>query len=303
MKRENLKVKILIGIPASGKTTWTNEFLSKNPNYVRVGRDQFRLMFRNEQMCEPKIEGIISSLLISTVHSLLSKNLNVIIDNTNIKEKYIREFIEEFKYSADIDYQVFDISLDKAIERDKNRDAKVGEEVIKRMFKDYKILMDSFNFQPVKKIKHRPRLIPDFTNPLPQCVIFDIDGTLALMGDRSAYDWMKVYKDDLNDIVAEQLDFHRSKGRKIIIVSGRDGVCKKLTEDWLDMYDMKYDEFFMRPENDNRKDTIIKKEIYNNHIKGKYNVICAIDDRLQVLEFYYEEKIFTFNVNQGNKIF
>ena len=300
MKKENLKVKILIGVPASGKSTWTNEFLTKNPKYVRVGRDQFRLMLRNEQMCEPKIEGLVSSLLISTVHSLLAKNLNVIIDNTNIKEKYIREFIEEFKYSADIDYQVFDISLDKAIERDKNRDTKVGEDVIKRMYKDYKILMDSFDFQPVTKIRDRPHLVPDFTNTLPQCVIFDIDGTLALMGNRSAFDWMKVYKDDINTIVAEQIEFHRSKGRKIIIVSGRDGVCRKVTEEWLELYDVSYDEFFMRPENDSRKDTIIKKEIYENHIKGKYNVIAVYDDRLQVLDMWFKEGIFTFNVNQGS---
>ena len=300
MKRENLKVKILIGIPASGKTTWTNEFLSKNPNYARVGRDSFRLMLRNEQMCEPKFEGLISSLMISTIHSLLAKKINVIIDNTNVKEKYIREFIEEFKYSADIDYQVFDISLDKAIERDMNRYAKVGKEVIKKMYEDYKILMDSFDFQPVAKLKHRPRLVPDFTNSLPQCVIFDIDGTLALMGDRIPYEWNKVFKDDRNDIVAEQIEFHRSKGRKIIILSGRDGSCKSMTEDWMDLYDIRYDEFFMRSEDDNRKDNIIKKEIYESQIKGKYNVVAVYDDRLQVLNMWFKEGIFTFNVNQGN---
>ena len=114
---------------------------------------------------------------------------------------------------------------------------------------------------------------------------------------------MKVYKDELNDIIAEQVEFHRSKGRKIIIVSGRDAVCRKLTEDWLDMYCIKYDEFYMRPENDYRKDTIVKKEIYDNHIKGKYNVIAVYDDRLQVLNMWYDEDIFTFNVNQGNKEF
>jgi len=304
MKDKNLKIRILIGIPASGKSFWAINFLRNNPNWIRVNRDSFRLMLRNEQSCEPKVEDLVSTLLIQAVHAALQKKLNVIIDNTNLKEKYIRQFIEEFKYSANIEYQVFDISLDKALERDKNREASVGEDVIKRMYNDYKILMGSFDFQPVIKSNYIHHITPDFTSTLPACVIFDVDGTLALnTGNRIAYDWMKVYKDELNDIIAEQVEFHRSKGRKIIIVSGRDAVCRKLTEDWLDMYCIKYDEFYMRPENDYRKDTIVKKEIYDNHIKGKYNVIAVYDDRLQVLNMWYDEDIFTFNVNQGNKEF
>ena len=146
MKDKNLKIRILIGIPASGKSFWAINFLRNNPNWIRVNRDSFRLMLRNEQSCEPKVEDLVSTLLIQAVHAALQKKLNVIIDNTNLKEKYIRQFIEEFKYSANIEYQVFDISLDKALERDKNREASVGEDVIKRMYNDYKILMGSFDF-------------------------------------------------------------------------------------------------------------------------------------------------------------
>lgn len=296
---KDLKIKILIGIPASGKSFYAKEFLKKNAGWVRVNRDDFRSMLRNEQQCEPKVEDLITKLVNNTIHSALAKRLNVIIDNTNVKEKYIRQFINEFKYSADIDYHVFDISVEKAIERDNGRDAKVGEAVIKRMYKDYKILMDSFDFQPVQKIQHRPIVQPNFYSELTDCVIFDIDNTLAHMGNRGAFDWNKVDRDSPNQIVIEQIGFHRSYGRKIIIVSGRDGACRELTEEWLDFYEIDYDEFYMRPENDFRKDTLIKKEIYENHIKGKYNVMAVYDDRLQVLDMWYKESVFTFNVNQG----
>jgi len=296
------KVIILIGIPASGKTTWSLEFIKKNPDYVRIGRDAFRLMLRNELSCEPKIEDLISKLLISSVHKALMKNLNVIIDNTNLKERYINEFIDEFKYDADIDYHVFDISLDKALERDKLRDHQAGELVVKTMFKDYQNLCGSFGFQPVKKQKRVP-IIPDFNSSLPECVLFDVDGTLALMGNRGPFDWHKVYKDDINRIVAEQIEHHIRKGRKIIIVSGRDSVCRIETSEWLSLYGIIYDELFMRPQDDYRKDTVVKKEIYNTYIKGKYNVICVYDDRLQVIDMWYDQGIFTFNVNQGNQEF
>jgi len=298
--KDNLKIKILIGIPASGKSTWTLQFLRSNPNWVRVNRDSFRLMLRNEQMCEPKLEDLVSTLVTSTIHSALMKKLNVIIDATNVKAKYIEQFIEEFKYDADIEYQVFDISLDKAIERDNNREAKVGEDVIKRMYNDFKILMDSFHFQPVKKIERRPYILPNFDSNLPDTVIFDIDGTLALMGKRGPFDWHKVFVDNINPLVLEQTKFHFNQGRTVIILSGRDESCRKDTEDWLDFYGVPRDMVLMRKENDYRKDSIIKKEIYDTHIKDKYNVLAVYDDRLQVLDMWYKESIFTFNVNQGN---
>jgi len=300
MKKENLKLKILIGIPASGKSTWATEFIHQNPNWVRINRDSFRLMLRNEQICEPKIEDMISKLVISAIHASFLKKLNVIVDATNVKVKYIEQFIEEFKYCADIEYQVFDISLEKAIERDNNRDAKVGEDVINKMYEDYKIFIDSFHFQPVKKINNRPHIIPNFESNLPDAVIFDIDGTLALMGNRGPYDMDKVFGDKLNPLVGEILHFHFTRGRQIIIVSGRDEISRNDTKDWFEYNGLYHHHLFMRKPDDFRKDAIIKKEIYDTHIKNKFNVLAVFDDRLQVLDMWYKEGIFTFNVNQGN---
>lgn len=299
MKKDNLKILILIGIPASGKSTWAKEHVRKNANWVRVNRDDFRSMLKDAVVCENKIEDMITSLTFNVINSALMKRLNVIVDNTNLKRKYIDAIIERFKYQADIDYQVFDISLNKAIERDSVRPAKVGEGVIRKMHESYKVLIDSFDFQPVKKIEHRPALVPNFLSTLPATVMFDIDGTLALIKNRGPFSWDKVFNDDLNQIVSEHIKFHNSVGRKIILISGRDEVCRKETQDWLEFYGIPYDELHMRTKDDQRKDTIIKRELYENHIQGKYNVLCVYDDRLQVLEMWNNLGIFAFNVNQG----
>ncbi len=276
MKKSNLKILILIGIPASGKSKWAKEYIRKQDNYVRVNRDDFRLMLKDAQQCENKI-----------------------VDNTNLQQKYIDAIIERFKYQADIDYQIFDISLAKAIERDSAREGKVGAGVITKMFKSYKELMDGFDFAPIKKIEHRPHLKPDFSSKKIPAVIFDIDGTLALMGRRSAFDWDKVDVDDINEIVSEQVAFHRFEGRTIILVSGRDSVCRQDTIDWMEFYGIKFDELYMRPANDFRKDTVIKEEIYNNEIRDKYNVLCVFDDRMSVCRKWADMGLFTFTVNQG----
>lgn len=149
--KNNLVVKILIGVPAAGKSTWTREYLAKNPNTVAVSRDDFRYGLRNSCVTEPKIESMITELVDSTIIKALSFKLNVVIDATNLKASYINHFVDLVKYKADVEFRVFDISLDKAIERDSKREKKVGEHVIKKMYKNYKDLVDSYAFQNVTK--------------------------------------------------------------------------------------------------------------------------------------------------------
>jgi hypothetical protein len=119
------------------------------------------------------------------------------------------------------------------------------------------------------------------------------------MGNRGPFDWHLVDRDDLNHVVAEHTQFHKAKGRKVILVSGRDESCRAQTEAWLNFYGVTWDELLMRPRNSFEKDTVVKKRIYREHIEGKYNLICVYDDRLQVLETWYDLGVFTFCVNQG----
>jgi predicted kinase len=299
MARKDLKVKILIGIPGSGKSTYAKEFIKKNEGWVIISRDSFRYMLKNVGYCEPKIESLITDLMNVTVVKSLSRNLNVILDNTHVKESYINEAIKLVEHYADVEYMPFDVPLETCILRDKAREKTVGEDVIKRMHKDYEVLKKSFHWNPVKKKKNRPILTPNFESKLPDAVIFDIDGTIANMGNRSPYEWNKVDVDTVNTIVAEQMSYHKSKGRKVVLLSGRDGSCRELTEDWLMKNGLKYDEFYMRKENDMRKDSLIKRELYENNIKGRLNVICVYDDRLQVVKEWFSLGVFCFNVNQG----
>ncbi len=142
---ENLKVLILIGVPASGKSTWSLDFVRTNPDWVRVSRDDFRFMLKDQPFCEPKIESLINTLQDSVIMESLKKGLNVIIDNTNLKKKYIEHFAKLVEPYASVEFQIFDISLEKALERDEAREKKVGKEVLERMFNQYEILIGSFD--------------------------------------------------------------------------------------------------------------------------------------------------------------
>src|SRR5690606_23193772 len=102
----------------------------------------------------------------------------------------------------------------------------------------------------------------------PAAFIFDIDGTLAQMGDRSPFDWKLVGIDAPNKPVVTILDRIRDAGReKIILVSGRDGVAFADTEQWLARHAIRYDALYMRPPRNREKDYVIKERIYRNEIE------------------------------------
>lgn len=44
----------------------------------------------------------------------------------------------------------------------------------------------------------------------------------------------------------------------------------------------------MRPAGDMRKDTEVKLEMFNAHIRGKFNVEAIFDDRPQILRLWRE---------------
>lgn len=147
-------------------------------------------------------------------------------------------------------------------------------------------------------------------------IIVDVDGTLADMrGVRGPFEWDKVHLDrphqDIIDLVKDLADAGTDimsgdalEGTeykyKIIITTGRDGVCEKATKKWLDDYKVPYHDFYIRKAGDFRKDNIIKSEIYMDHIRPKYDVKYVIDDRDQVVEMWRSLGLRVLQVAPGN---
>ncbi|TDC59557.1 polynucleotide kinase [Micromonospora sp. KC207] len=137
---------------------------------------------------------------------------------------------------------------------------------------------------------------------LPRAIIVDIDGTLALRGDRSPYDWVRVGEDQPNPAVIELVQTIAAAGRhRIILLSGRDEVCRRQTEMWLDAQRVQFDELHMRPRKDNRKDSVVKAELYRTLVESRYAVAFVVDDRRQVVEMWRDELGLTcFQVAEGD---
>lgn len=139
---------------------------------------------------------------------------------------------------------------------------------------------------------------------LPSCIICDLDGTLSLFDKdkKNPYD-----RDFENDECSQPVKFILENYSKnfpnnpIYFFSGRNSKFVNQTTEFIKKHfgpNFRY-RIIMRRDKDNRKDVIVKEEMYNNSIKGKYNVDFVIDDRLQVCRLWYSLGLFVFNVNQN----
>jgi len=292
------EVILCIGIPASGKSTWSRQFVQKNPNWVRVNRDDYRLMLKEAQILDNKGEQLVTKLVNDAILAALFAGYSVIVDQTNCREKYLNQLVDLVVKYANVSFRVFETSLEKAIERDNNRVGKVGENVIKKMYKNYQILVSNFDFR-VREQQEHIYIENVNENDLDEAVIVDLDGTLAFAnGKRDWYD-SDVSTDDISEIVKEHVQYQYEKGKTIIIVTGRDNKAELSTREWLAKHDIPYHKLYMREFGDYRKDTIVKKEIYENYIKDNYFISVVYDDRKKVVNMWRSLGIKCFQVEWG----
>jgi predicted kinase len=285
----NQKIIVLQGVPASGKSTWSKEFVKGKEDWIRVCRDDIRSM-RGDYWI-PSQESFIDKMEQYAVESALKSGYNVVIDATNFNPKTVAKWMELAQIN-DTDFEVkrFDIALDEAIRRDSLRERPVGAKVIKDFYHKY---------VSSKEIKTDTRFILEQNKKLPKCIIVDIDGTLALINGRNPYDDTLVHTDKVNERVADIVNNYRPD-YTVFIVSGRQDSCKEVTEKWLRDNHIIYNSLLMRKSGDTRKDSIIKQEIYEEHIKDKYFVEFVLDDRDQTVQMWREQGLLCLQVYYGN---
>lgn len=132
-----MKLLILQGIPGAGKTTWAREFIkNKGTEWVIVNRDSIRESLGDYWV--PKRESLVTSIENYTIEISLNKGYNVIVDATNLNPSKLEDI--GVYCNAEIEYKKFDVSLEEAIERDKNRERTVGAAVINKFYKRWRAL-------------------------------------------------------------------------------------------------------------------------------------------------------------------
>lgn len=280
-----MKIIITKGIPASGKSTWALEKLKTGQGkWKHINKDTLRLMLDGVQWSKEK-EKFVEHACDVLLMEALAQGFNVIIDDTNLHPKHEAKIREIATHYCDTEVEVkwFPITLKEAHRRNKRREARVPDAVIERMHQQY---IDAGG----------PDCTETFTDPtpvynpdLPDCIVIDLDGTLALFEHhRGPFEGEKCGDDAVNQPVLQIIRSiqHSDRDVRVILLSGRDGEFRSQTEEFLKKNHIEYDELFMRKAGDCRNDAIIKRELYELHIRDKYTVGFILDDRDRVVAMW-----------------
>lgn len=129
-----------------------------------------------------------------------------------------------------------------------------------------------------------------------RAVIVDIDGTLANCQHRQHHvrlqprNWDAFFNGIPDDTAYEPVVWlvneMMERGVKIILCSGRPESHRPQTVEWLERYDVHYDELHMRATDDKRADYIIKSQMLDFILADGNEIMFTVDDRTPVVRMW-----------------
>jgi len=289
------------GLPASGKTTFARKL---QPAVVRVNRDDLRRMLHGERLFNQWAEWQVTIAQRAQVEALLRAGLDVCVDDTNLRSQAVRDWAElAARNRAAFEVHDFtDVPLEECLRRDAERpeDDRVGEGGIRRMYERY---LDGRTLPlPVPSVTPGgDAAVYDPPADAPEIVLVDIDGTVALIGDRDPYDMHSVGRDQPNEAVISAVRAMHAAGYGVVFCTGRDSRARKATEAWLAAHvRMPYLALHMRRFGDERQDAVVKREIFEREVRDRYRVVGVFDDRMQVVRMWRALGLTVFQVAEGD---
>jgi hypothetical protein len=283
------KLIVLTGPIGSGKTFWANQ--PELGSFVYVNQDS---------------QGKAGHL--AEFELAVKSGKDVIVDRINFSKQQRAVYIDLAKlHDYDIDIKVFatphDMCLNRALTRKNHPTIAEGDE------KTAKRVLDFFfrRFErPTEAEGNIEWMYPSLGKS--NCVVFDMDGTMACVDHRLKYvqgegkkNWKKFFEEMVNDTpnewcvdLAQRLG---DSGLEIVLASGRPDDYRLQTEEWLEFHGVEYSHLFMRKAGDYRPDDIVKQIIYDFEIKPRYDVKLVIDDRPSVCRQWRSNNLVVLQCN------
>lgn len=305
----------LVGPSGCGKSTLAHKWWNESPLTRRiVSYDTIRMLLYgyNESTLGShysrtdlrSLEKSVVAQANNIIYDLINTEgvSQILLDNTNLKQKYIANL----RY-WNIPVTLIPIVADKevVIERDSKRTKHVGKEVIDRQFEAYRKIYPhltniSSSIQPIEFANKGDK----------ECIIFDIDGTLAHNTGRSPYDWKSVGEDEvdqsttamLHSLINDISHYGNHPNPKVFICTGRDEESRESTLEWLDGngFYFESDDVFFRKNKDIRPDWVVKEEMWREISSQGYKIVGMFDDRNQVVRRARSLGLKVFHVDHNN---
>lgn len=138
-----MKAIVTIGVPASGKSTYAQEIISKDPSYIELNRDNIRrelfgINGWTEYEFTEENERKVTTEQYDRIRAASNEGKNLILTDTNLKMKYIRSLLsllEHFGYNVYI--KICDITLIEAVRRNHERSVGIKAERLQIQYNQF----------------------------------------------------------------------------------------------------------------------------------------------------------------------
>ncbi len=286
---------LMRGVSGSGKTTY-----AKTLNAERVSRDDIRaeLTGRSDKFAgDSKFEAQVTRVQKERVRDLLIARKDVVIDDTNLIDKHAVEWLNmAHDYGHNWAVHEMDATLEEAITQNANREGSVPEDVIRKQWSKW---VNRGALVPTHPFVDWSMHVPD-PNKTRVFAVY-LDGTLCLNETgMSPYDPAHYPLDTPNPALLVVLDSLAAQRIPWIVTTGRDEEYRSVCEEWLYRNGLSPEAIFMRPAGDERRDDVVKAEMYNRHIRGTYDLMAVFDDRQRVVDMWRARGIPCFQVAEGS---
>lgn len=287
------KIIIMLGLPASGKSTKAEELIRSHGNAVRLNKDLLRTMLHFDKFTGNN-EALTRDAARTLAMNFLGDGINVIIDDTNMNPGTMqgwKDLAKELDAKVEV-VDMTDVPFETCVERDAERGKRGGKSV---------------GAGVIKNMALRYGLVP---KPEKGYVLCDIDGTIANIDHRLHFvketpkDWKGFFggieQDEIRREVQLELIRLHNEGYVIIFMSARPDTYREVTQKWLDTNGLSFAfTLIMRPGNDKRPDTEVKKGMLDMYFPDRGGIHMIFDDRPSIIRMWRELGLPVTDVGKG----
>ncbi len=149
------KLILMVGVSGSGKTTYSKDFVSLFPHFVRLSTDECRAIVGVGEHDQTVSHKVFASIYLMTEH-LLRQGKSVIIDATNYCKKHRKPFLEMAdEIGAETEAIIIgsDLTFNQIQERNLGRkERQVPKEIIIRQLDGFQNPTHEEGFNYIKKV-------------------------------------------------------------------------------------------------------------------------------------------------------
>lgn len=309
---------VLVGVAGCGKSTFARQYFE---DHEVVSSDECRRMVSGDPDDQAATPDAFDLLTFLVAKRLKWRRLTV-VDATNVRERERSRLLGlAGKHDVPAVAIVLDLPLEVCLERDAARGRSVGGDVLRRQhraleadrdglqpgrgWEAVRVLGDPEEADAVRIVRRQEApaasTLPEIEAGKPPAVVVDLDGTLSsnawrlhhLEGDER--DWEAFFAEMERDAPVEPIvEMVRWLARdvEVLVVTGRPAGYEPTVRRWLAEHGVVYDELYLRGQGDRRPDTVVKRELYRDHIADRWDVVFAVDDREQVIEMWRGEGLY-----------